>query len=67
MSRKTLNGRYINKKTHEYLRKQVKKDNNIDIEKSNSRAVNKNMTTNFAGYYLAIHDEDLATKYRKKT
>ena len=67
MSRKTLNGRYINKKTHEYLRKQLEKDNNIDMEKSNPRSVNKNMTTNFASYYSAMRNEDLPTKYRKKT
>ena len=66
MSRKTLNGRYMNKKTHEYLRKQFEKDNNIDIEKRNSRSVNKNMTTDFAGYYFAMHNEDLPTTYRKK-
>ena len=54
MSRKNLNERYINKKIHGYFRKQLEKDNNIDIEKSNSRSVNKNMTSHFEGYYSAI-------------
>ena len=47
------------------FRKQLEKDNNIDMEKSNSRAVNTNMTSHFEVYYSAIHDQELPTKYLK--
>ena len=50
---------------HEYFRNQLEKDNNINVEKSNSRSINKNMTSHFEGYYLAIHDQELPTKYLK--
>ena len=50
MSRKNLNERYINKKMHEYFSKQLEKDNSIDREKSNSRSVDKNITSHFEGY-----------------
>ena len=41
MSRKKLNERYNNKKMHVYFRKQLERDNNIDMEKSNSRSIIK--------------------------
>ena len=59
MSCKNLNDRYINKKMQGYFRKQLEKDNNIEMEKSNSRSINKNMTSHFGGYYLAIHEQEL--------
>ena len=65
MSRKNLNERYINKKMHGYFRKQLEKDNNIDREKSNSRPIDKNMTSHFEGYNLAKHAQELLTKYLK--
>ena len=39
--------------------------NNIDMEKSYSRSINKNMTSHFEGYYSAIQDQELPTKYLK--
>ena len=42
-----------------YFRKQLEKENNIDMEKSNSRSINKNMASHFGGYYSAIHDQEL--------
>ena len=65
LSHKNLNDRYISKKMHGYFRKQLEKDNNIDMEKSNSRSVNKNMASHFEVYYPAIHDLELLTKYLK--
>ena len=50
---------------HRYFRKQLEKDNNIDREKSNLRSIDKNMTSHFEGYYLAINDQELPTKCLK--
>ena len=63
--RENLNERYINKKMHGYFRKQLENDNNSDMEKSNSRSYNKNMTSHFEGYYSVIDDQELPTKYLK--
>ena len=65
MSHKNLNERYINRKIHRYFRKQLEKDNNIDMEKSNSRSINKNMKSHFEDYYSAIHNQELPAKYLK--
>ena len=65
LSRKNLNERYINKKMHGYFRKQLEKDDNNDMGKSNSRSITKNVTSHFEGYYSAIHDQELSTKYLK--
>ena len=64
MSCKNLNDRYINKKMHGYFGKQLEKDNNIDTGKSNSRTTIKNIA-HFEGQYLAIHNQELLTKYLK--
>ena len=50
---------------HEYFRKELEKDNNVNMEKSNSRSINKNMTSHFESYYSAIHDQEQPTKYLK--
>ena len=60
MSCKNLNEKYINKKIHGYFRRQLMKDNNIDMEKSNLRSIN-----NIEGYYPAIHNQELPIKYLK--
>ena len=48
-----------------YFRKKIEKDNRIDMEKSNSRSINKNMKSHFEGYYSDIHDQELPTKHLK--
>ena len=65
MSRKKLNQRYIKNKMDGHFRKKLEKDNIIDMGKSNSRSTNKNMTSHFEGYYSAMHDQELPTKYLK--
>ena len=65
MNRRNLNDRYLNKKMHSYFRNKLEKDDNIDMEKSNSRSVNKNMTFHVEGYYSTIHDQELIAKYLK--
>ena len=44
MNRKNLNDRYINKKMHGYYRKQLEKDNNIDMENRKSTSINKKIS-----------------------
>ena len=44
MSRKNLNDRYINKKMDRCYRKQLEKYNNIDMEKSKSTSINKDIS-----------------------
>ena len=58
-----LTSNYINKKMHGYFFKKMMSDQNIDINLSKTRAVNKTVSSHFEGYLNAIHDQEIPTKF----